>query len=129
MTEDDCIYEGALQAGCRDGEPKCLPCAKRRIALRDSEIKFLREVELQKDEENRSLKVTVVTMVKLEQEIDALKKRLHDQHVVVRELAAFTEGVMLSEFVNAHDTTAYSLGAVRVGSFVEISRQIAAQEA
>ncbi len=30
--ENCCIFEGAHQAGCRDGEPKCLPCALRRIA-------------------------------------------------------------------------------------------------
>lgn len=33
----ECVYEGAHQAGCRDGEPQCLPCARRRLAVMTAE--------------------------------------------------------------------------------------------
>jgi hypothetical protein len=123
LTEDDCIYEGAHQAGCRDGEPKCLPCAFRRIALLTDKLAKLAISMLPSDEEVK--KVTGV--VSLEKEIGDLKYRLEQQHIVVRELALFTEGIILSEYVNAHDTTAYNIGVGRVGSFVEMSRLLSLQ--
>lgn len=66
----------------------------------------------------------VLETVALENEITALKERLAQQHTVVQELAMFTEGIMLSEYVNAHDTTAYNIGIGRVSVFVERSRQL-----
>lgn len=72
--------------------------------------------------------VKVLENVMLEREVAALKERLAEQHVVVRELAMFTEGIILSEYVNGDDTTAYQMGTGRVSAFVERSRQLA-QEA
>jgi hypothetical protein len=124
LTEDDCIYEGPHQAGCRNDEPKCLPCALRRVALLNDRLAGLAISMLPSEEEVKK----VEGVVSLETEITELKERLREQHVVVRELALFTEGIILSEYVNAHDTTGYHIGVGRVGSFVEKSRLLAMEK-
>lgn len=63
--------------------------------------------------------------VQLQRENERLRTKLHQQHMLVRELAAFTQGIMLCELVdNPSDTNAYNIGSMKVGQLVEIADRL-----
>jgi hypothetical protein len=63
--------------------------------------------------------------LQLQRENERLRAKLREQHILVRELAAFTQGIMLSEYVNGpFDKGGYDIGCVRLGGIVMASERI-----
>lgn len=63
--------------------------------------------------------------VQLQRENERLHAKMREQYILIRELAAFTQGVMLSEYVNGpHDKGGYDIGLLRVGGMVLASEKI-----
>jgi hypothetical protein len=63
--------------------------------------------------------------VQLQREVDRLKLLIREQHILVRETAAFAQGIMLAELVdNPSENRGYDIGCIRLGAVVMASEKI-----
>jgi FtsZ-binding cell division protein ZapB len=67
--------------------------------------------------------------VQLQRANERLKLKLREQHILVRETAAFAQGIMLAELVdNPSQNRGYDIGCTRLGGLVMASEKILLEE-